>query len=191
MSQVRTVPSVDDVVSGAVRARTLTEDKIGRIRTVTGRLRMLALNAMIEATHAAEHGRGFAVVAQEVKSLANQTARATERIASNVASIQTATADAVGAIGVIASTMGDAQAFAAEISVGVEQQAGAAAEIARNVAHAADLGEAASADLAGLDETSVSADRAADRLRESVAAVAAQSHELRETVDKLLANVVA
>ena len=69
MSQVRTVPSVDDVVSGAVRARTLTEDKIGRIRTVTGRLRMLALNAMIEATHAAEHGRGFAVVAQEVRTI--------------------------------------------------------------------------------------------------------------------------
>lgn len=61
--------SVDMVVSGAVKARSLTETKIAGIRAVTGRLRILALNAMIEANQAGDHGRGFAVVAQEVRAI--------------------------------------------------------------------------------------------------------------------------
>ena len=182
-----TSASIDGLASKAQQIGEI----VGLIQAIAAQTNLLALNATIEAARAGEAGRGFAVVAQEVKSLANQTARATERIASNVASIQTATADAVGAIGAIASTMSEAQAFAAEISVGVEQQAGAAAEIARNVARAADLSEAASNDLAGFDDISASADRAAERLRESVGAVTAQSHELRETVDRLLVNVVS
>lgn len=61
--------SVSDVIRGAVRARGITETKIGQIRQITGRLRMLALNAMIEATQAGQHGRGFGVVAQEVRQI--------------------------------------------------------------------------------------------------------------------------
>lgn len=92
---------VEDVVAGAVRARSLTEAKIGSIRSVTGRLRILALNAMIEATQAAEHGRGFAVVAQEVRNISSEVERLagdfSEELVGEIARLETLTREIASA----------------------------------------------------------------------------------------------
>ncbi|MEJ1161571.1 methyl-accepting chemotaxis protein [Prosthecomicrobium sp. N25] len=77
---------VDDVLSGAIRAKDLTEAKIAQIRAITGRLRILALNAMIEATQAGAHGRGFAVVAQEVRNISTEVERISGSFASELVS---------------------------------------------------------------------------------------------------------
>jgi len=118
-----------------------TAQKIGTvvklIQDVAGQTNLLALNATIEAARAGEAGRGFAVVASEVKSLAVQTAKATEEIASQIAAVQAATGAAVEAIGRIASRMQEISKFTSSAAASVLQQNAATGEISQNVASAA------------------------------------------------------
>ena len=108
-------------------------DVVKLISDVAGQTNLLALNATIEAARAGEAGKGFAVVASEVKSLATQTAKATDEIASQVTAIQGATGSAVNAIQAIGSTIERVNQIAAAIAAAVEQQGAATREIARNV----------------------------------------------------------
>ncbi|MFS0735949.1 methyl-accepting chemotaxis protein [Sphingomonas sp. 1P06PA] len=96
---------------------------LGLIRDIAGQTNLLALNATIEAARAGDAGRGFAVVAQEVKSLASQTARATDDIAAKIAAIQAATRQTVDANGSIRDTVGDVQSSALRIRTAMEHQA--------------------------------------------------------------------
>ena len=126
--------------NGQVGALAASAQKIGDvvdlIRAIAEQTNLLALNATIEAARAGEAGRGFAVVASEVKTLASQTAKATEDIGAQVAGIQSATGEAVQAIGAISATMDDVQRFTAGISAAVEEQGAATHEISRNVSEA-------------------------------------------------------
>lgn len=110
---------------------------INLIREIAGRTNLLALNATIEAARAGEAGKGFAVVAGEVKSLATQTAKATEEIGGQIAAMQVATSEAVAALRSIGATIEQMNAIAATIAESVEQQGAAAQSIARAVQHAA------------------------------------------------------
>src|SRR5215470_2736887 len=112
-------------------------DVIGLIQAIAAQTNLLALNATIEAARAGEAGKGFAVVASEVKSLASQTAKATEEISAQISSIQTTTGQAVAAIRSISGTISEMHDIAVEITASVEQQGAATQDIASNVSQAA------------------------------------------------------
>ena len=112
-------------------------DVVKLIQDVAGQTNLLALNATIEAARAGEAGRGFAVVASEVKSLAVQTAKATDEISGQIAAVQASTSSAVDAIGRIADRMKEISQFTAAAAASVQQQNAATGEISQNVASAA------------------------------------------------------
>ena len=107
------------------------------IRNIAGQTNLLALNATIEAARAGEAGRGFAVVASEVKSLAVQTAKATEDISSQILEVQNSTDKAVEAIGRIAYRMQEIDSYTTAVAASVQQQSAATNEISQNVTSAA------------------------------------------------------
>jgi methyl-accepting chemotaxis protein len=112
-------------------------DVVSLISRIAAQTNLLALNATIEAARAGEAGRGFAVVAQEVKTLATQTARATQDIAEQIADMQAATETSVAAIDMIQHKIGEVEHISAIIAAAVHEQGASTQEIARNVRSAA------------------------------------------------------
>jgi methyl-accepting chemotaxis protein len=146
------------------------ESILGLIRDVAGQTNLLALNATIEAARAGDAGRGFAVVAQEVKTLANQTAQATDDIANKIAAIQSATAQTVETNESIRATVNDVQASATRIRQAMEHQAQTVTTITAAVDETALAADSMSGTIAAIreDSESVSSDisRVSDGFRE-------------------------
>jgi methyl-accepting chemotaxis protein len=125
----RTVHTMSELGGAATRIG----EVVGLIQAIAGQTNLLALNATIEAARAGEAGKGFAVVASEVKSLAGQTAKATEEIAGQVGAIQTAVADAAQAIEQVNDIIEEISTIASAVAITVEEQNRAVAEIAEGV----------------------------------------------------------
>ena len=178
---------IESLAEGAQRIG----DVVRLISEIAEQTNLLALNATIEAARAGEAGKGFAVVASEVKSLASQTARATEEIGAQVGSIQSSTTEAVDAIRAIGEIIEEVNNTTSAIAAAVEEQGSATAEISRSVTDAAS-GTSAVAEHAA--EVNAAADQTNDSASEVLASVetlAADSQRLGEAVDSFLSDVAA
>jgi methyl-accepting chemotaxis protein len=164
---------------------------IDLIQTIASQTNLLALNATIEAARAGEAGRGFAVVASEVKNLASQTAKATDEIRSQIASMQAVTETAVGAIRSIGNTIGEINEVTTAIASAVEQQGAATREIARNIQHAAGGTSEVSSNIVGVSTASAEAGSAANAVLGASSALSREAEILRSEIDMFLSNIRA
>jgi methyl-accepting chemotaxis protein len=178
-----------------VQALSLSAQKIGDvvalINTIAGQTNLLALNATIEAARAGEAGRGFAVVASEVKELANQTARATEEVGSQIAHIQEATRETVEAIKEIGATIEEVHQIAVSVAAAVEQQQAATQEIARNVSEAARGTQDVSGNIVQVQAAATESGSAASQVLAAAGDLARNSVALSHQVDAFLTRVRA
>jgi len=183
----RTVSTMSELGNAATRIG----EVVGLIQAIAGQTNLLALNATIEAARAGEAGRGFAVVASEVKSLAAQTAKATEEIAEQIGAIQSAAADSAQAIEQVNSIIQEMSTIATAVAATVGQQSAAVSSIAEGVNRAsgeARIGAEAMSRVAGVaaDARSTSAD-----VKGLADAVAIEAEGLENEVRQFLTNVQA
>ncbi len=182
-----TASTVRDLAVGAQRIG----DIVGLIGNVAGQTNLLALNATIEAARAGEAGRGFAVVAAEVKGLAEQTAKASAQIASQIGEIQSSTSRAVGAIGGISTTIERMNNVASLIAAAVEEQAATTQEIARSIQQASMGTTEVSSNINGVSRAAEETSAAATQVMGASSDLARQAHVLEREVGRFLEGVRA
>ena len=183
----RTNATVETLDLAAVRIG----EVVKMISSIAAQTNLLALNATIEAARAGEAGRGFAVVAGEVKSLASQTATATDDITRQIAEIQAAAAEAVGAIRSIGQSIGGIDEKMTAIAAAVEQQRAATNEISRNFQQAAEGTRAVTSTIGNVASLNQQTGQAGAALVESVKQVSADADRLRTAVEGFLGSVRA
>jgi methyl-accepting chemotaxis protein len=181
----------NETVQGLSNAAQKIGDVVKLINDIASQTNLLALNATIEAARAGDAGKGFAVVANEVKSLATQTAKATEEISAQVVAMQDVTGEAVKAIENIGGTIATINEIATTIASAVEEQSAATREIARNVQQAAQGTGQVSNDILDVSRTAGEAGETAKSVRSSAEELSEQSATLRAGIDQFLANIRA
>ncbi len=181
----------NEMVRGLADGAQRIGEVIDLINSIAEQTNLLALNATIEAARAGEAGKGFAVVASEVKSLANQTAKATEDISSQISSIQQSTEQAVSTIVSIGQIVNDVSQISDSISDSVIEQNAATQEIARNVQDAALGTEEVSQSISGVMTTAGDTGSAAGIVLDTAELVSGQTQRLREEVDSFLGKIRA
>ncbi|MGX1167489.1 methyl-accepting chemotaxis protein [Bradyrhizobium sp. USDA 372] len=201
----RQVHDSSRIASDAVKQAERTDVRINELLKAAGRIgdvvklitaiaeqtNLLALNATIEAARAGESGRGFAVVASEVKALAAQTARATEEISAQIAGMQAATEDSVGAIKEIGATIARISDISTTIAATIEEQGAATAEIARNVSEAAKGTVEVANKIAQVSQGASATGAASGQVLASARSLSSESSLLKTELEKFLKTVRA
>ncbi len=181
--------ATNDQIDSLANAARKIGDVVKLIQDVAGQTNLLALNATIEAARAGDAGRGFAVVASEVKSLAVQTAKATEEIAAQISAVQGSTSTAVEAIGRIVDRMQEINQFTAAVAASVQQQNSATGEISQNVASAARGTKGIVAVLGEVAGAATETRSSAETVLSASKAVETAAADLRNEVESFLQKV--
>jgi len=201
----RRVRESNRIAEAAVLQAEQTDSRIGKlsraaqeigevvklITAIAEQTNLLALNATIEAARAGKAGRGFAIVAAEVKSLASQTAKATDEISSHISGMQGATQESVAAIKEIGGTIAQISSIASAIAGAVEQQSGATQEIARNVQSVAQGTHEAAANIMQVNRGASETGVASAEVLNSAKTLSTESARLREELDRFMTNIRA
>jgi methyl-accepting chemotaxis protein len=181
----------DSTVQGLAKSAGRIGEVVGLINTIAAQTNLLALNATIEAARAGEAGRGFAVVASEVKSLASQTAKATEEISGQIADIQKVANEAIDAIKGIGSIIGEVNEVATAIAAAVQEQGAATQEISRSTQHAAQGTKNVSDNITGVKADADASAAAADDVSRASQTLETQSQQLGSQVTQFLGKIRA
>ena len=191
LKAVETARHTNATVKSLAEAAQKVGEVVNLINSIASQTNLLALNATIEAARAGDAGKGFAVVASEVKALANQTAKATEEISSQIAAIQGETETAVRAIEDIGTTIEEISQISTTIASAVEEQGAATSEIARNVQQAATGTKEVSANIAGVSQASGAVGKSAGEVMSAAGSMAEQTKTLKSEVERFLAEMRA
>ncbi|HET6608519.1 MAG TPA: methyl-accepting chemotaxis protein [Rhodopila sp.] len=183
---VEETQQTDETVRGLAESASRIGEVIGLISSIAAQTNLLALNATIEAARAGEAGKGFAVVASEVKSLANQTAKATEEIGNQIASVRNVTQDAVRAISQIRGTIDEVNSVSTMIAASIEEQGAALQEIARNTQLAADRTRKASGSVTAVSVETEATTTSASAVQSAAASLDKEAGHLRRQVDAFM-----
>ena len=166
-------------------------DVVKLITAIAEQTNLLALNATIEAARAGDAGRGFAVVASEVKSLASQTAKATDEISTHIAGMQGATQESVAAIKEIGGTIGQISSIASTIASAVEEQSAATQEIARSVQNVAEGTGEAAVNIMEVNRGAAETGSASANVLDAARSLSSESSRLREELNRFMSNIRA
>jgi methyl-accepting chemotaxis protein len=188
---VQQAQATDGRIGKLSRAAAEIGDVVKLINAIAEQTNLLALNATIEAARAGDAGRGFAVVAAEVKSLASQTAKATEEISGHIAGMQDATQESVAAIKEIGATIAQISNIASSIASAVEEQGAATSEIARNVQSVAIGTREAASNIVQVDRGATETGEASSEVLSSAKALTSESARLRAELDRFMRNIRA
>jgi methyl-accepting chemotaxis protein len=168
---VEQADNTSNVVSGLANSAQSIGDVVSMISEIAEQTNLLALNATIESARAGEAGKGFAVVASEVKSLAGQTAKATEEISAQIIDVQKATQEVVDAIAGISKTIGDVNEFSSAIAAAMEEQTAVTGEMSSSMQTAADNVDNISKGVGEISGATQQVDAATQKVREASAAL--------------------
>jgi methyl-accepting chemotaxis protein len=188
VSQAR---ETDGTVQGLAKSAGRIGEVVGLINTIAAQTNLLALNATIEAARAGEAGRGFAVVASEVKSLASQTAKATDEISEQIADIQKVANEAIDAIKGIGSIIGQVNEVATAIAAAVQEQGAATQEITRSTQYAAQGTKNVADNITGVKTDADAAAAAAEDVKSASETLETQSQQLGNQVTQFLGKIRA
>ncbi|MDQ0304532.1 methyl-accepting chemotaxis protein [Ancylobacter polymorphus] len=180
-----------DVVRGLATNAQRIGQVVNLITDIASQTNLLALNATIEAARAGEAGRGFAVVAMEVKTLAEQTSKATDEISSQIAAVQGATNDVVRAIENITGTIRRIDEISSAIATSIDEQGAATGEIAQNVHQAAQGTQEVSSSISTVSVAAADTGRVSAEIVRSATDLSSQASRLRTQVDTFIERIRA